>query len=305
MDIDRYQSQPRKQMCSIKEKASITDFNIKSMLASQLRKSLLEANHLNSLHFEKYSMYRDNMSFSGGSDSKKKSACNVGAWGSIPSSGRPPREGNGNLLQYSAWEIRAIEKLGRLGVPKSWTRLSDIRFHCHFFIGIIKHNTVSSLRRKYTEVTLADGHPDKAEIERAPAHTWGRGCHRRVLCSAPESLSLESAALPLSLTEVPQDRQDCVSFVQRVLQPGLNVHSRQVTCTEPPKRRKFPKGCLGKVHFHSINMYHLSWEADQSGQSPTTKNDDRGIRRHHTYQHEGRGALVLCPPVLPNTPKRQ
>ena len=45
------------------------------------------------------------MSFSGGSDSKKKSACNVGAWGSIPSSGRSPREGNGNLLQYSAWEI--------------------------------------------------------------------------------------------------------------------------------------------------------------------------------------------------------
>lgn len=177
-------------------------------------------------------------------------------------------------------------------------------FHFHFFIGIIKHNTVSSLRRKYTEVTLADGHPDKAGIERAPAHTRGRGCHRRALSSAPESLSLESAALPLSLTQVPQDREDCVSFVQRVLQPGLNVHSRQVACTEPPKWRKFPKGRLGKVHFHSINMYHLSWEADQSGQSPTTKNDDRGIHRHHTYQHEGRGALVLCPPGLPNTPKR-
>lgn len=100
------------------------------------------------------------------------------------------------------------------------------------------------------------------------------------------------------------ERTVCDSFVQRVPQPGLNVHSRQLTYTEPPKQRKFPKGCLGKVHFHSINVYHLSWEADQSGQSPTTENDDRGIHRHHTYQDEGRGALVLCPPVLPNAPER-
>ena len=31
----------------------------------------------------------------------KESACNVGDPGSIPGSGRPPTEGNGNLLQYS------------------------------------------------------------------------------------------------------------------------------------------------------------------------------------------------------------
>ena len=31
-------------------------------------------------------------------------ACNVGDLGSIPGSGRPPGEGNGNLLQYSCLE---------------------------------------------------------------------------------------------------------------------------------------------------------------------------------------------------------
>ena len=38
--------------------------------------------------------------FPSGSDSKE-SACNVGDQVSIPGLGRCPREGNGNLLQYS------------------------------------------------------------------------------------------------------------------------------------------------------------------------------------------------------------
>ena len=38
--------------------------------------------------------------FPGGSDGKQ-SACNAGDWGSIPGSGRSPREGNGNPFQYS------------------------------------------------------------------------------------------------------------------------------------------------------------------------------------------------------------
>ena len=38
--------------------------------------------------------------FPSGSDSKE-SACNAGNPGSIPGSGRSPREGNGNPLQYS------------------------------------------------------------------------------------------------------------------------------------------------------------------------------------------------------------
>ena len=41
--------------------------------------------------------------FPGGSDCKA-SACNVGDLGSIPGLGRPPREGNGNPLQYSCME---------------------------------------------------------------------------------------------------------------------------------------------------------------------------------------------------------
>ena len=41
--------------------------------------------------------------FSDGSDSKE-SACNAGDPGSIPGSGRSPKEGNGNSLQYSCLE---------------------------------------------------------------------------------------------------------------------------------------------------------------------------------------------------------
>ena len=43
--------------------------------------------------------------FSGGSVGKG-SACNSGDLGSIPGLGRPPREGNGNPLQYSCLENR-------------------------------------------------------------------------------------------------------------------------------------------------------------------------------------------------------
>ena len=58
----------------------------------------------------------------------KESACNVRDQGWIPGSGRSPREGNGNPLQYSrlentmdsgAWEPTVH------GVAKSRTRLSD------------------------------------------------------------------------------------------------------------------------------------------------------------------------------------
>ena len=53
-----------------------------------------------------------------------ESACNEGDLGSIPGSGKSPREGNGNLLQYFCLE----NSLGRKawwaivhGVTKSWT----------------------------------------------------------------------------------------------------------------------------------------------------------------------------------------
>ena len=39
-----------------------------------------------------------------GSSDGKESACNAGNPGSIPGSGRSPREGNGNPLQYSCLE---------------------------------------------------------------------------------------------------------------------------------------------------------------------------------------------------------
>ena len=50
-----------------------------------------------------YSTKRANLGFPGGSDGKA-STCNAGDLGSIPGSGRSPREGNGNPLQYSCLE---------------------------------------------------------------------------------------------------------------------------------------------------------------------------------------------------------
>ena len=43
------------------------------------------------------------MGFPGGTDGNE-SACNAGDPGSFPGSGRSPREGNGNPLQYSCLE---------------------------------------------------------------------------------------------------------------------------------------------------------------------------------------------------------
>ena len=45
---------------------------------------------------------------------KKNPLANVGDVGSIPGSGRPPGGGNGNPLQYFAWEIPWTEEPGGL-----------------------------------------------------------------------------------------------------------------------------------------------------------------------------------------------
>ena len=57
----------------------------------------------------------------------KESTCNAGDPGSIPGSGRSPGEGKGYLLQYSGLENSTVH-----GVTKSWTGLSNFRFH---FVG--------------------------------------------------------------------------------------------------------------------------------------------------------------------------
>ena len=69
--------------------------------------------------------------FPGGSDGKV-SAHSEGDLGSIPGSGRSPREGNGNPLQYSCLEnpmdggdLWATVR----GVTKSRTQLSNFTFH--------------------------------------------------------------------------------------------------------------------------------------------------------------------------------
>ena len=65
--------------------------------------------------------------FPGGSHGKV-SACNVGDLGSIPGSGRSPREGNGNPLQYFCLENSMDGRDWYAivhGVAKSQTRLSN------------------------------------------------------------------------------------------------------------------------------------------------------------------------------------
>ena len=57
------------------------------------------------ISFSKLNSYHKSirLDFPGGSDGKA-SACNAGDLGSIPGSGRSPREGNGNPVQYSCLE---------------------------------------------------------------------------------------------------------------------------------------------------------------------------------------------------------
>ena len=58
--------------------------------------------------------------FPGGSDGKE-TACNVGDLGSIPGSGRPPGEGNGNPLQYPCLEnpmVRGACSLQSMGLQR-------------------------------------------------------------------------------------------------------------------------------------------------------------------------------------------
>ena len=65
--------------------------------------------------------------FPGGSE-VKVSACNAGDLGSVPGSGRPRGEGNGNLLQYSCLENAMDGEAWRAAVPEaaeSQTRVSD------------------------------------------------------------------------------------------------------------------------------------------------------------------------------------
>ena len=56
--------------------------------------------------------------------SGKETACNARDPGLTPGAGRPSGEGNGNPVQYLAWEILWTEEPGRLqsmGSQESWT----------------------------------------------------------------------------------------------------------------------------------------------------------------------------------------
>ena len=70
------------------------------------------------------------MDFPDDSDGKE-SACNAGDPGSVPASGRSPREGIGYALQYSFLENpmdRGARQATVHGVTESWTQLSNEHF---------------------------------------------------------------------------------------------------------------------------------------------------------------------------------
>ena len=76
--------------------------------------------------------YSNGISLPGGSE-VKVSACNAGDLGSIPGSGRSPREGNGNPRQYPCLENsvdRGTWRATVLRIPKSQMWLNDCA-HTH------------------------------------------------------------------------------------------------------------------------------------------------------------------------------
>ena len=69
------------------------------------------------VHFESEGIQKgipDNKADFPGSTVDKESACNAGDVDLIPWLGRSPGVGNGNPLQYFAWEIPWTEELGGL-----------------------------------------------------------------------------------------------------------------------------------------------------------------------------------------------
>ena len=66
-------------------------------------------NYYNLCRASVYNVLSQIPGFPGGSDGKE-STHNAGDPGSIPGLGRFPGEGNGNLLQYLAWEIPWTEE---------------------------------------------------------------------------------------------------------------------------------------------------------------------------------------------------
>ena len=85
------------------------------------------------------------------------SAGDVRDMGSIPGSGRSPREGNDNLLQYSCpWKSHGQRNLVATvhGVAKSQARLSDFTFTFHFQAlekEMATHSSVLAWRIPWTE----------------------------------------------------------------------------------------------------------------------------------------------------------
>ena len=72
----------------------------------------------------------------------KESACNAGEQNSFPGSGRSPRGGNGNPLQYSYLENpinRGAWWATDHGIAKSWTGLSNSRTHTHTHVHMHTH----------------------------------------------------------------------------------------------------------------------------------------------------------------------
>ena len=82
----------------------------------------IETTYFNSLHLS-----LQHLGFPADSDGNE-STCKAGDPGSIPGSGRSPREGSGNPLQYSCLENpmeRGAWRTTAYGITKNQTQLSD------------------------------------------------------------------------------------------------------------------------------------------------------------------------------------
>ena len=92
-------------------------------------------------------------------------------WGSIPGSERPPREGNGNPLQYSCWKIPRMEEPNGLQFMESQR---------------VRHNLVA-------KTTITNNSPQTPLTSRLP-HNMSR---------VPCSVSIKAFCLALLLVTAP------------------------------------------------------------------------------------------------------
>ena len=137
----------------------------------------------------------------------KKPPANAGDMGSIPGLGRSPGEGNGNPLQYSAWEIPWTEEPGRLqsmGLQKSYTTLWANHQPSYVYINGGVYVWQRICFKKHSHTIMGAGkfelckagcdqyHPQEKEMQKGKMVVWGG--LRNSLASCCECRFLQEAS---------------------------------------------------------------------------------------------------------------